>query len=1182
MGGGGDSLVSVDQTSAIIGVLTVTLVIFVETLRHQLDRSVQGHAFATNVVEHCYRELTTLGIVEFGIFIIHKTAPWADGRDGSFKLSLEVEEKFAQAHITLFLTAVLYAFHMCLIAFISFHLSGRWNEIEKMELDHYIEVRHAFERIKEDLKITARDFDDMATLKDKTALYLWSPIKARRYDRLLEQIRFHELRAYFLAANNLPKDFQLSVYLNQCQCNVLIHLVELSTSTWMFLLIILTLFFYFATMEVSLNTASEPVPNLPITGFLTFEGGCCFVLALGILLKFKMDSIYKTMMYDPEMMQPKHVTGEQPPQNTRFQIDLFWKRNPYLIITFYQYMSFMYAVGASVLLLYGADFSGNVLFITILTFLLSYLLNLGLVSYFMPRFTLCVSVGQLTDRATLNEALSDHRLKKLKEKAKKKRVHPHHASKSSSMTLREKTVHFIDKHIRKSSNESGQSEARTAEHINFLSNRFAVSKAEPRPAPKPPTPTDPPPPPHPLRIDASSRASFRTSKLPATPQQYYSPHYANKRAHLADHHSKASIHWLDIANFATKPTSELPSSQEKKKQGERPRRKKSISDTAKILMMSGVPKDEAEVVSNPGPSPPKSNPSLRKRPQRSLSDGVMAMCSPSANEDLGSSKSPTRSRSPLPRSRSPKNMRSPKPHRRLQSVVEGEGMAEQSSPMVMAISRAPPQKKTPPPPLALNSSLDESSLDSVDLDERVEHLNDHLNPQSPYSAIDMSYDSITVHLSTLLEKFAASVTRFFNAHWAYISTLITISTVFTLAMRANYLLQFGSYYEFAIMFDESNKYALLGTSFWFPFSFLLILILEGLCQLLFHKRYILSCVDLPITIGCFICLVLSQTASDMEGSFGTKTPFSFNVLNYVQIILIFRLKREDFVYILERRYQIWNMNRRDVQKNIAKSLLAQEKFETSRRMSSIDHPQALIKSQHKVGTIVELWYAAMKDHPDIVHEQGAFSGELLMAMLEIPEDPISQRNIDVSGETAVDSEEEEGDVTRRNSVHKSKLSIESFGSLELPPPSTSTTIFENASRRMPPLLVDWEDINIAVDRERNDIRYFSIVDNKFLGRIAFEDITKITICGMIREKGLRGLTSPVTSPASTSALSPANAKSIQVMILLQMGSIVYIRFNSNETTTAFAALCGDLTGLSYVDSIADKVAAHRRRISVKW
>jgi len=87
---------------------------------------------------------------------------------------------------------------------------------------------------------------------------------------------------------------------------------------------------------------------------------------------------------------------------------------------------------------------------------------------------------------------------------------------------------------------------------------------------------------------------------------------------------------------------------------------------------------------------------------------------------------------------------------------------------------------------------------------------------------------------------------------------------------------------------------------------------------------------------------------------------------------------------------------------------------------------------------------------------------------------------------------------------------------------------------------------------------------------------------MIRERGLRGLTSPVTSPASTSALSPANAKSIQVMILLQMGSIVYIRFNSNETTTAFAALCGDLTGLSYVDSIADKVAAHRRRISVKW
>ena len=103
----------VDQTSAVIAVLTVALVIVVETLRHQLDRSVSGRPFASNVVEvrslsralitfftlpaipshpsqqhqttqHCYRELTTLGIVEFGVFIAHKVATNFD---------LDVEEK---------------------------------------------------------------------------------------------------------------------------------------------------------------------------------------------------------------------------------------------------------------------------------------------------------------------------------------------------------------------------------------------------------------------------------------------------------------------------------------------------------------------------------------------------------------------------------------------------------------------------------------------------------------------------------------------------------------------------------------------------------------------------------------------------------------------------------------------------------------------------------------------------------------------------------------------------------------------------------------------------------------------------------------------------------------------------------------------------------------------------------
>ena len=71
-----------------------------------------------------------------------------------------------------------------------------------------------------------------------------------------------------------------------------------------------------------------------------------------------------------------------------------------------------------------------------------------------------------------------------------------------------------------------------------------------------------------------ARCSFRTSNLPATPTQYYTPHYENRRARLAEqsHHSAASMRWLDIASFAKMKTSELPPSENVKRK--RPKRKK--------------------------------------------------------------------------------------------------------------------------------------------------------------------------------------------------------------------------------------------------------------------------------------------------------------------------------------------------------------------------------------------------------------------------------------------------------------------------------------------------------------------------------------------------------------------------------------------------------------------------------
>ena len=160
----GGGKVFYDYSSSMIASLTVTLILVVELLRHELDKcesyiyitpfpsthsqihthahpltDVHGKALASEVLESCYRELTTLGVVEFLVFLVHEIYP---------SFPLDVERQFATAHFALFATAIIYSIYVTLVAWISFNISGRWKEAEEMELDHYVEVRHAFEKLK--------------------------------------------------------------------------------------------------------------------------------------------------------------------------------------------------------------------------------------------------------------------------------------------------------------------------------------------------------------------------------------------------------------------------------------------------------------------------------------------------------------------------------------------------------------------------------------------------------------------------------------------------------------------------------------------------------------------------------------------------------------------------------------------------------------------------------------------------------------------------------------------------------------------------------------------------------------------------------------------------------------------------------------------------------------------------
>ena len=68
-----DNLDDVPEVSKfLIIILTLALILLIEGLRRKIDALAHGHKFFQAVLELIYREVTTLGIVEFFLYHVHK------------------------------------------------------------------------------------------------------------------------------------------------------------------------------------------------------------------------------------------------------------------------------------------------------------------------------------------------------------------------------------------------------------------------------------------------------------------------------------------------------------------------------------------------------------------------------------------------------------------------------------------------------------------------------------------------------------------------------------------------------------------------------------------------------------------------------------------------------------------------------------------------------------------------------------------------------------------------------------------------------------------------------------------------------------------------------------------------------------------------------------------------------
>lgn len=205
----------------------------------------------------------------------------------------ERKELFAEVHFALFYTAIFNAFQSVLCGIFTRRVSSAlWVQTEHLELDHYVEIREAFDKASEEYYNFRESQRGVAGIRS-CLLALRKPGLRRRYRNLLVQVRFHELRVQFLENNNLPLTLKISDYLKRSEESVLMHMVHVSGTAWLMLTGGFNLI-YFAEGLVANFTGDPDIVGKSMAGI--FFGMLNIFIVICVILYFKMRSIFEKIL----------------------------------------------------------------------------------------------------------------------------------------------------------------------------------------------------------------------------------------------------------------------------------------------------------------------------------------------------------------------------------------------------------------------------------------------------------------------------------------------------------------------------------------------------------------------------------------------------------------------------------------------------------------------------------------------------------------------------------------------------------------------------------------------------------------------------------------------------------------------------------------------------------------------
>jgi hypothetical protein len=400
--------------------------------------------------------VATLGFVEV---LLHMISEYYEKYDAAKK------QVFGDVHFLLFYTAIINAFQTVVTASVTLRVAQtQWVTTELLELNHYVELREEFDVISRELlqlhqsttaatANTASPANDQSTsshyysaraqpsatlstmtlLEDplapqyeisrRSVVSFWQfiqdsiryPTVRRKYDALLAQVRFHELRMHFLTSYELPLTFPISNYLLRCKHNVLLGFVNVSSTAWLLLTAGVCLLYYILGM-VYYNYLDQALVGHVLT-FIFFGSVLVSSVALWVV-SFKMHAIFNSLMHNTALW---NVHGASPEEKRRLaaqQMALFWVAEPKNVLDFVQFLQFGYGLAISTVVVFWEEINdgdvGMHWFVIVVS--LGYAHFVNVTGKIIPMYILCTSLGQLVDERVLHATVALHRLDEEKQR----------------------------------------------------------------------------------------------------------------------------------------------------------------------------------------------------------------------------------------------------------------------------------------------------------------------------------------------------------------------------------------------------------------------------------------------------------------------------------------------------------------------------------------------------------------------------------------------------------------------------------------------------------------------------------------------------------------------------------------------------------------------------------------------